>query len=226
VRATFGEVAVEGVRGDLEVRSQHGPVKVRDVAGAATIEGTYGDAQVEKCGKDVRVNVAHGAVRVEDVAGGVSVETSFGDVALARVGGAVQVKVAHGGVNARALEKGAQITASGQDVELDGFRGEVRVEVERGGAVLVPAGALTDPVWVSARHGGVRLEVPQGSRFSLDATSEHGEVDVDVPGLVLTSTATGAAKGEIGGGGSTVHLEARHGEVRVHAAATSAATNP
>ena len=226
IRASFGEVGVEGVRGDVEVRSQHGPVTARDVTGAATIEGSFGDARVEKAGGDARITVAHGAVEAADVAAGLVAETSFGDVVLARVGGPVQVKVAHGGVNARVLEKGAQISASGADVVIDGFRGEVRVEVDRGGVSLTPAGALTDPVWASAAHGAVRLEVSAGSRFVLDATAEPGEVQVDVPGLVLTSTSAGLTKGEIGGGGSSVHLQARHGDVRVQAATTAAAKNP
>ena len=226
IRASFGEVGVEGVRGDVEVRSQHGPVTARDVTGAATIEGSFGDARVEKAGGDARITVAHGAVEAADVAGGLVAETSFGDVVLARVGGPVQVKVAHGGVNARVLEKGAQISASGADVVIDGFRGEVRVEVDRGGVSLTPAGALTDPVWASAAHGAVRLEVSAGSRFVLDATAEPGEVQVDVPGLVLTSTSAGLTKGEMGGGGSSVHLQARHGDVRVEAVTAAAAKNP
>ena len=225
VRATHGDVGVESVRGDLEVRGEHGPVRVRDVSGAASVESSFGDAQLEKVGGDARVTVAHGGIDASDVVGGVTAETSHADVTLARIGGPVQVKVSHGGVKARALEKGAQVTASG-DVEIDGFRGDVRVEVDRGGVVLVPAGALTDRVWVSATHGAVRLEVPAGSRFALDATAEPGEVEVDVPGLVLTSTSSGVAKGEIGGGGNPVHLQARHGDVRVQAATTGAAKNP
>jgi Putative adhesin len=226
VRASFGDVGVEAVRGDLEIHSQHGAVTARDVSGAATIEGSFGDAQIAKVGADLRVEVAHGAIDVEDASAGVVAETSFGDVTLARIGGAVQVKVAHGGVKAKALEKGAQINASGEDVTIDGFRGEVRVEVERGGADLLPAGALTDPVWASASHGAVRLQVPAGSRFVLDASAQPGEVEVDVPGLVLTSTTAGIAKGEIGGGGASVHLQARSGDVRVQPATTAAAKNP
>jgi DUF4097 and DUF4098 domain-containing protein YvlB len=226
VHASFGDVGAEDVRGDLEVHSQHGPVTARGVSGAATIEGSFGDARIAKVGADLRVEVAHGAIDVEDASAGVVAETSFADVTLARIGGPVQVKVTHGGVKARALEKGAQINASGEDVTIDGFRGEVRVEVERGGANLLPAGALTDPVWASASHGAVRLQVPAGSRFVLEANAQPGEVAVDVPGLVLTSTTAGIAKGEIGGGGASVHLQARNGDVRVQAATTAAAKNP
>jgi len=43
---------------------------------------------------------------------------------------------------------------------------------------------------------------------------------------VVTSTTAGVTKGEIGGGGSSVHLQTRHGDVRVQAAATAAAKNP
>jgi DUF4097 and DUF4098 domain-containing protein YvlB len=217
---------VDGVRGDLEVRAQHGPVSARGVTGAASVEASYGDARLEKVGGDARVTVSHGGVDASDVTGGVTAEASFSGITLARIGGPVQAKVSHGGVKARALEKGAQITASGEDVEVEGFRGELRVEVDRGGVVLIPAGALTDRVWASATHGAVRLEVPAGSRFVLEASAEPGDVEVNVPGLVLTSTTRGAATGEIGGGGNTVHLQSRHGEVRLHAATTAAATNP
>jgi DUF4097 and DUF4098 domain-containing protein YvlB len=225
LRAAHGEVGVEGVRGDLEVHASHGPVSAREVSGAVSVETSFGDARLEKVGGDVRVTVSHGGVDAADVTGGVIAEASFSDVVLARIAGPVQVKVEHGGVKARALEKGAQVTASGEDVVIDGFRGEVRVEVQRGGVTLAPAGALTDPVWASASHGAVRLEVSPGSRFVLDAAAEPGDVQVQVPGLVLTSTTAGVAKGEIGGGGSSVHLQARHGDVRVEAAPTAAAKN-
>jgi hypothetical protein len=72
----------------------------------------------------------------------------------------------------------------------------------------------------------VELEVSTGSRFALEATAGPGEVEVNVPGLVLTSTTSGGARGEMGGGGSAVHLEAQHGDVRVRATPTTAAKNP
>jgi len=226
VRAAHGDVGVEGVRGDLEIHAQHGPVSARDVTGQASVEASFGSVELTKLTGDARVDVAHGGLDATDVTGGVVATANFDDVVLTRIGGPVDVKVTHGGVRARSLEKGARIHASGENVLLDGFRGEVRVEVERGGVTLQPAGALTDPVWASAKHGGVELEVSTGSRFALEAAAGPGDVEVNVPGLVLTSTTSGGARGEMGGGGSAVHLEAEHGDVRVRATPTTAAKNP
>jgi hypothetical protein len=68
-------------------------------------------------------------------------------------------------------------------------------------------------VKASATNGEVRLEVPAGSRFDLDAESRHGELSAEVPGLT-TSPAGGEpgrghrATGQLAGGGVAVHLRA------------------
>jgi len=137
------------------------------------------------------------------------------------------VTIEHGGLRAKALAKGARARVSGDEVVLDGFRGPVDVQVQRAGIELIPAGALIETITATAQHGGIRLEVPRESRLALQASAAGGEVQVDVPGLVLTRTDAGHASGTLGGGGSAVTLTADHGDVRVEAAAAPVAVkNP
>jgi DUF4097 and DUF4098 domain-containing protein YvlB len=221
-----GELKATEVRGDLEVHGEHVGVDVTGVTGRAVVETSFGDVAARSVTGELRVTTKRGGVEATDVSGAVVAEASFGDVVLERIAGPVDVAVEHGGFRASGLEKGARARTSGDEVVLDGFRGAVDLQVQRAGIHLVPAAALTDPVTATATHGGIRLEVPRESRIDLEAAAPGGEVQVDVPGLVLTRTEAARVTGKLGGGGSMVKLTADHGDVRVEAPAAVAAKNP
>jgi DUF4097 and DUF4098 domain-containing protein YvlB len=221
-----GELKATDVRGDLEVHGQHTGVDVTSVTGRAVVETSFGDVTARSVTGELRAKTERGSVQATDVSGPVVAQASFDDVVLERIAGTVDVSVEHGGLRARGLEKGARARVSGDEVVLDGFRGAVDVEVQRAGIQLIPAAALTDPVTATATHGGIRLQVPRDSRIDLEAAAPGGEVQVDVPGLVLTRTEAGRATGKLGGGGTVVRLTADHGDVHVLAPPAVAAKNP
>ena len=124
-------------------------------------------------------------------------------------------------MEASGLAKGATVRTTGGDVSLDGFTGRVEVEVERGSARLSPRAALAAEVTVSATQGEVRLEVPDGSRFDLDAESRRGELSTEVPGLTTSQTGGEPGRahrvaGKLAGGGVAVRLRA-DGDVTLEA---------
>jgi hypothetical protein len=164
-------------------------------------------------GGEVRATAQHGQVDAEDVAGGVFAETTHAGVSLERVDGEVQGTVDHGGIEARSLSKGAKLRATGGDVSLDGFTEPVEVEVERGGALLAPRAPVASAITATVTNGEVRLDVPEGSRFDLDAEAKRGEAQAEIPGLAV-STKEGEpgrghrVAGKLGDGGPTVRLRA------------------
>jgi DUF4097 and DUF4098 domain-containing protein YvlB len=208
-----GDVELEDVRGDLRVKAEHAGVVARGVAGQADVESSFNDAELSSVAGDARIKVEHGGVKVREVKGALVAQASHNDVELEDVGGPAEVAVSHGGVRAKAVEKGLKVKAAGADVELDGVRGPVDVDVDRGSAHVALAGPLGDPVDVRARNGGIRLEVPAGSRFELQAEARRGDVEVDVAGLTLTRSDK-TARGSVGTGGALVKLTA-DGDVTV-----------
>jgi DUF4097 and DUF4098 domain-containing protein YvlB len=221
VAIQYGGFDAEGVAGDLVVRGGHAGVRASDVTGRAEVETSYEGIHLARVGGDVRAIAQHGEVTAEDVAGGLFAETSHGGVKLDRVDGPVQVVADRGGVEASGLAKGATVRTTGGDVSLDGFAGRIEVEVERGSARLSPRAALAAEVTVSATQGEVRLEVPDGSRFDLDAESRRGELSTEVPGLTTSQTGgePGRAhrvEGKLAGGGIAVRLRA-DGDVTLEA---------
>jgi putative adhesin len=142
------------------------------------------------------------------------------------VAGPVDVAVEHGGLKGHGLEKGVRARVQGDGIVLEEFRGPVDVDAQRAGIELDPAGALVDAVSASATHGAIRLSLPSGSRIDLEAAAQHGEVQVDVPGLALSRSGTERVSGKLGGGGAMVRLTTANGDVRVETPQAVAAQNP
>jgi hypothetical protein len=109
---------------------------------------------------------------------------------------------------------------------LEDFRGPIDVEAERAAVRLVPAGAISAPVKVTATHGAIELEVPAGSRIDLQASAAPGEITTDVPGLNATQTSAGRLAATLGGGGTAVVLSTSHADVRLRGAAAMAQKTP
>jgi hypothetical protein len=217
-----GALSVEGIGGDLEVKGEHTGVAASDVSGWATVQTSFEGVSLTRVGGEARVRAEHGAVKATGVKGALWAQASFGGVVLEDIGGPVEVTVEHGGLHARGLQQGARVKASGDDVDLDGFRGPLAVEVNRASVHLVPQGPLVDPVSAITRHGGIHLEVPAGSRFDLEAHTQRGEIQVDVPGFTVTRSAAGSLTGKLAEGGSTVRLAAEGGDLSVTARVAAA----
>jgi DUF4097 and DUF4098 domain-containing protein YvlB len=208
-----GDASVEGVSGDVEVTGEHASAKVRRVTGRAGVTTSYNDVELRDVGGDVRVAVDHGGLEAQELKGALQGQLSFGDASLQSIGGAVDLKADHGGVHAKGLEGGARIRASGDDVAVEGFRGPLDIEVQRGSVELTPAGPITEPLTITTVNGGVRLEVPKGSRFELLASSKRGEVQANLPGLSVKESSPSRLAATLGEGTSRVTLSADHGDV-------------
>lgn len=210
LKSRHGDVEVVDIAGPLDLDVQHGRLTARRTAEVDAKVG-YGHVVVEQVQGDVRVEARHAGARIADVSGAVEVQTSYDGIRLGRIGGDVTASTREGGVTAQTLGGDVHVRARGDDVSIDGFRGPVDVEDEGGDVLLVAATPITKAVTVSARRGGVRLEVPPGSRFELEAESRRGDLLLDLPGLDLSGSdagAAGRATGTLGGGGARVKLTA------------------
>ncbi len=217
-----GDVQVDDVKGDLQVKAEHAGVKVDGVRGRADVQTSFDGVEIAKITGDARVKVEHGKVSVREVGGSLTAATTHDEIELEDVAGPVEVTVAHGGVRAQRLQKGVRVKASGDDVELEGVQGAVDVDLERGSVHVAHRGPLTESITIRATSGGIRLEVPSGSRFDLEAEARRGDVEVDFPGLSLTRTDKRRAHGSVGGGGHLVKLSA-DGDVTVEERTATAA---
>jgi DUF4097 and DUF4098 domain-containing protein YvlB len=210
----YGDLTAEDVGGELRVNGEHNGVSAVKVDGPAGVESGYRDVSLSEVAGETTVTAEHGEVAVKDARGAVIVKSNYADVTLSRIAGPVELSVEHGGLRATGLAAGLRGSVSGDDAILDGFRGPVDLEASRGSVSLVPQGGLADDVRVVARNGGVRLTVPDASRFTLEASVRSGEIEWDaIEGLTLTRSGSDRIEGRIGDGGGRVTLDVEHGDI-------------
>ena len=187
------------------------------MTGAARVATTFDSLTVEEVGGEATLRAEHGHVTARNVKGAVTVDASFDGVTLEGIGGPAEVKVAHGGVLAKNLAAGLKVQSEGDEVELRHIRGPVEVKALRSEVTLSPDGPLTEAVSIETTHGAIRLDVPPGSRFELDASARHGELVVDLPGVaeVKRGDDTSTVRATVGEGGRRVFLRAEGGDVTV-----------
>lgn len=217
-----GDLTAERVRGDLEVRAEHAAVQVTDVGGRAVVSTTHRDITVEHVVGEASLKAEHGHVRATDLKGALTVETSHDGIALKEIGGPVEARVSHGGFEADRLRKGARVKVAGDDVVIRDFAGPIEVEAQRAAVRLEAVTPIRDAISVTTTTGSISLGVPPGSRLALEATTQRGEVEVELPGLSVTRSERQRLSGSIGGGGPLVKLESDLGDVRVQGGSAAA----
>lgn len=219
VHSAFEDVRVEQVLGDVTVDARHGGVEVADLGANLTLESRHGNVEVRGVTGQVEVDVQHGSLSVRE-AGGLKARVSYGDAVAESVAGDVSIHARHAGARASNVTGQVDVETSYADIRVDGAGGPIQARVTHGDAHLSPRVPITRAIDASASDGGITLDVPEGSRFELDAESTHGEVNVDVPGLEARATGDGEparASGSVGGGETRVTLRAR-GDITVEAA--------
>lgn len=134
----FGNLAVDRVDGDAEIRTGSGEIHLGAVAGAAVVKNANGDTTIRDVAGDLRVKAANGDITVGRAQESAVTKTANGDVRIAEVrSGTVVAESAAGG-----LEVGVR---AGTAVWLDLHTrfGHVRNELGDGPAPTEPGAKVT-----------------------------------------------------------------------------------
>jgi DUF4097 and DUF4098 domain-containing protein YvlB len=142
-----------------EVRLANGALQVRDIAGPLDAQLANGPILIEGIGAAVRARVGNGPIGVKDCGADLDISVVNGPLRVGRVGGALSFDVTNGPVSV-------------EDVAL-ALRGKVL------NGPLTYGGAIGGDFDLETNHGSITLHLPSGSRFELDAESDHGRVHSD-----------------------------------------------
>lgn len=192
-----GELAAEGLRGDLSLGTVSGQIETDGTAGTLTVSTTSGDAAlVDHRGPLSATSVSGEIVASGDIADP-QVETVSGDVGLDGVRGAVTVSSISGAINiAGARDAALRLESTSGDISVDG-------------ALAADAESA-----ISNISGDVRLALPADSSLRLDASSVSGELSAELP---LRDLEEGGRRlsGRLGDGGAALTVSTTSGDVRI-----------
>jgi hypothetical protein len=124
IRTQQGEIKAKEIKGAFSARSSHGEISVQTVGGPVEVATTHGEVTVQNAAGDVRVNSSSSEINITCAKGRVEAQTASGSIALAGIGGDVDASTASGEI----IFKGP-IRAEGR-YRLKSLSGEVQMAIQ------------------------------------------------------------------------------------------------
>lgn len=198
IHNAVGSADARGIRGDLTLRVNSGPISVVDVTG------------------NVDLDTGSGTVLAEDVVGSLEIDTGSGNVSMARVSGPrVFVDTGSGRVEGSGVEADrVEVDTGSGRVEITGLASpDVTVDTGSGSVELDLVGAV-ERLEVDTGSGAVLVRVPRTLDARIEVDTGSGGIDVDLPVEVRTSRRD-YFQGQAGQGRGRVLIDTGSGRVRI-----------
>jgi hypothetical protein len=190
-----GGLNVDGVTAPVTVTSESSEIVLTGLAGTTDVKTGSGD------------------VRVDRASGGLRVTTESSAMALRGLSGALEARTQSGAIRASFAGAGSADVESGSGaVQLDGLSGRLAVRTQSGRVDL--RGTPTADWDVLTGSSLIEAAFAPSARFLLEASSSSSSVRVT--GLTVSGTTSkGRVSGTVGGGGPTVRLASRSGQIHI-----------
>lgn len=192
-----GDIIAEGLGLGAQLQTGSGSVRGTDLGGGVSASAGSGDLALDGVGGALDASTGSGSIRASRVAGTVKARTGSGDVTVSVTGqGAVAVSAASGDVEVAGAKSAVEVRSASGDVTVDG----------------APGGAWS----VQSASGDVSLRLPADAKFSLDAHSTSGRIDVGgLPVTVSGVISRRELKGDVRGGGPRIEVRTASGDVTI-----------
>jgi len=223
VKSGYGDVRLGQCHADrVDARSGSGSVRLQEVeAKTVRSESGYGDVELLRVAGEIEAKTSSGDVRASEIGGAkASFSTSYGNVRVEKASGDVDARSSSGDVRVTGFEGAIEARSSYGSVEVEGVLTALVADTQSGDVIArALAGSRVESTWkLSSSYGDVTLVVPEGFACDLDARTEYGAVEVDVPLHVAAGelkSAKESVRGKLNGGGGAVEIRCSSGDVAV-----------
>jgi len=190
-----GKQTITGIMGPVSAETGVGDIEVSYISLEVDAHAHTGNLTFEVVGGRIEARSVQGAIACQRAPQGIKAETEDGDISLAVVGASIAI-----------------VKSGNGRIDVGGARGSLVVSTTAGG-IHVKA-VLREDWRLSSKSGTVRVELPPGSSFDLDAVSDFGDVviardDLDKP------TGDRRLKQKVKGGGKKIEVRTETGRIAV-----------
>ena len=210
-----GLVDVSRTDGPVEIRNEHGDVRLAELTGNVEVDIEHGDVTALQIAS-TKLKTEHGETRVEQVAGDLDIDSEHVKVRVDQVAGRVQVRGRHDDLEIQNVDGAVDVEHRHGRVRILGVHDEVRVKKEHGNIDVDTDGKS---VYCDTEHGKLKVVMRNADLTFFKLKSEHGDVDVVVPSSV-TEVAVKTEHGRVNCEPAIVSqgpfvITAEHSDVRV-----------
>ncbi|MCG8348306.1 MAG: DUF4097 domain-containing protein [Chloroflexales bacterium] len=182
LRTTNGDIEVANTQGDLVFRTINGEIYLSRHRGSLFLDTINGDIElVDGQARDVRVESVNGDIELQGVAGQLDIQTISGDISVNDVRNAE-----------------LQVVSTNGDIA---FRGRLASNATHS---------------IETISGDVDMELPRSSNLNLDITTLNGDLDTTFD-LRDATRERRTLSGTIGAGGNTLRINTTNGDVQIDA---------
>jgi len=190
-----GAVTVDGAKAPVTVTTESSAISLSRLEGKTEVKTGSGDVNVDRA------------------AGGLRVVTQSSAITLRALSGPLEARTQSGAVRASFTGAGsADVETGSSAIQLEGLSGRTMVRTQSGRVEL--GGAPTAGWDVTTGSSVIAAAFEPSAKFTLEATSSTS--DVHIKGLTVDgSAAKGRVSGAVRGGGPTVRLASRSGQIHI-----------
>lgn len=173
-----------------------------------------GDVELHNLGGGVTGTTGSGNLHASNLGAGARLETGSGDIVGEALSGDTKLGTGSGSIQVSFNNAGAVRASTGSgDIHLDNLVGAL---VAHTGSGNVEASGRPRAGWqIGTGSGTVKLHVPNGSGFTLDANVSSGDIQTNLPITMQGGITKHHVRGAVGGGGPEVHVESSSGDIRI-----------
>ncbi len=235
IRARSGEFDVGDLAGNLEISSDRGRARLRNIGGSVRLDLRRSEgitAQQVKGGVDVTGDRG-GDVELQDIGGPVNVNGSFAgplqfrnlakalrfqsertDLRVEKVPGQLYTDLRE--LTGRNLVGPIHLDTRSRDIQLEEFTEALELSIDHGDITLRPAQAALARIEARTRRGRIEVALPEAAKFQLRATTSQGEANNDFgPALKADSEGRGAVLRSTATQGPEIVLSTERGSITV-----------
>lgn len=200
----------------IEIGGARGKMEISDITGLVSGAHRGGDLRIANAGS-VKLTTNGTDVQIERVRGQLSMTMRGGELKSSDLAGPIDLDTQGTDITLDRLEKTngmVRINAVGASLDVKGLRTEARFDV-RGSEVDVTIERAAPLAIYSEGGGSIEITPPSGG-YQLDAVATDGAIEL--PSDMLEVTSSGSehrATGPINGGGPTITIRSRRGNITV-----------
>jgi hypothetical protein len=188
-----GKLAISGVMGPVHALTGRGDINVSYVSKELVAQAGAGNLDLQVIGARVETKTGNGNISCTRAAQGINAETQEGDITLMVVGAATAtVKTGTGRIN------------------VGGARGSLLASTDAG---ELHVKAVPHGDWqLRSASGTVRVELPPGAKFEVDAASSRGDIAVERNDISRSDDPRHLHEA-VNGGGAGIQLSTENGRI-------------
>jgi DUF4097 and DUF4098 domain-containing protein YvlB len=210
---THGDIQVQDLKGKASLTTHHGSIRASNIAGDVSVSGRLDDTNISEVNGSVTLEGDFfGETRLTKIAKGFRFSSSRTEMQLAKLDGDFQMNP--GDLRATSLAGPLTLRTRSTDVHLENVSGDVRIENTHAEVEVHPSTPVGN-VEVLNRQGPIHLVLPSNAAFTVDARSNHGDIETDFELSKDESGHQTTAVGNIGKGGPKLQLSTDHGVIEI-----------